>query len=112
MCFEIASGSPPHLNATVSEEHYHTPSPQGDSHDEYIPTSQSTRSGTVWVTPSQRSSTPSIATITRTALDVLYKTVYGQDSIRCLLTKGEGGLNVAHAVQRASKSPEVGRVCS
>jgi len=61
--------------------------------------------------PSQRSSTSSIATNTRTALDVLYKTVYGQDSIRCLLTQGEGGLNVAHAVRCASKSPEVRCVC-
>src|ERR1700694_4165082 len=99
MSFEIASDSPPHLDATVSEDRYRTPSPQGDSHDEYTPTRQSIRSGTVWVTPSQRSSTPSIATNTRMALDVLYKAVYGQDSIRCLLTQGEGGLNVAHAVQ-------------
>ena len=81
MSVEIASGSPPHLNVTVSEDCYHTPSPQGDSHDEYTPTCQSIQSGTVWVTPSQCSSTPSIATNTRMALDVLYKTVYGQDSI-------------------------------
>ncbi len=106
----FASGSPPHLDATV---HYSTPSPRDDSHDEseYTPTRQSIRSGTLWVTPSQHSSTSSIATNTRTALDVLYKTVYGQDSIRCLLTQGEGGLNVAHAVRRASKSPEVRCVC-
>ena len=108
------SGSPPHLDATVSEDHYRSPSLRDDSHDEseYTPTRQSIRSGTVWVTPSQRSTTSSISTNTRMALDVLYETVYGQDSIRCLLTQGEGGLNVAHAVRRASKSSEVGRVCS
>jgi hypothetical protein len=92
-----------------------TPSPpaqQDDSHDEYTPSPQSIRSDTVWVTPSQRSNTSSIAANARTALDSLYKTIYGQDSIRCLLTLGEGGLNVAHAVRRASKSPEVSLVCS
>ena len=109
----FAPGSPSHLDATVSENQYRTPSPQDNSHDEseYTLMRQSIRSGTVWVTPSQRSSTSSIATNTQMALDVLYKTVYGQD-ICCLLTQGEGGLNVAHAVRRASKSPQVSRVCS
>lgn len=103
-----------HLDATVSEDHYRTPSPHDYSHDEseYTPTRQSNRSGIVWVTPSQRSSTSSIATNTRTALDLLYETLYGQNSIHCLLTQGEGGLNIAHAVRRASKSPQVGHVCS
>ena len=55
-------------------------------------------------------STTSIATDIRTGLEDLYKSMYGQDSIRCFLTQGESGLHVAHAVQRASKSPEVSHV--
>jgi hypothetical protein len=49
----------------------------------------------------------SIASNTRTALEGLYKTIYGEDSIRCLVTLGKGGLNVAHAIRHASKSHEV-----
>jgi hypothetical protein len=106
----IISSSTRH-DAVTSNDCYRTPSPpapQDDSsHDEYTPTHQSIRSGTVWTTPTQRSNTASIATAARTALDNLYTRIYGQDSIRCLLTQGEGALQVAHAVQRASKSSEV-----
>ena len=52
------------------------------------------RSGTVRTTPSQN--TASIAITVRTALDNLYKTIYGRDSIRCILTQGEGAVQVAH----------------
>ena len=106
----------PYRDAVASDDrHLTTPSPpaqQDDSHDEYTPTRQSVQSasGTVWITPSHRSSTTSLATILRTALEDLYNKIYGPDSIRCLLTLGEGGLNLAHAVQRASKSPEVSHV--
>jgi hypothetical protein len=68
-------------------DHWHlTPSPpaQRDEAHEYTPTRQSIRSGSIWVTPSQRSNTSSIASNTRTALEGLYKTMYGQDPIRCL----------------------------
>jgi hypothetical protein len=111
-----SDGSPesPSRDAVASDDrHLMTPSPpaqQDDSHGEYTPTRQSTQSGTVWVTPSQRSNTSSIATNARTSLDDLYKRIYGQDSIRCLLTLGKGGLTVAHAIRRASKSPEVSHV--
>src|SRR5260370_11799617 len=96
------------IDAAVSEEdRYRTPSPQDDSHDEYTPTRQSIRSPTVWVTPSQRSSTSSIATNTRAALDALYKTLYGQDPVRCLLPQAEARLNVPHPFLPATKSPEM-----
>jgi hypothetical protein len=101
------SGSPYH-DAVTSNDRYHTPSPPQDdsSHDEYTPTGpthQSIRSGTVWTTPSQRSNTASIATTARTALDNLYKRIYGQ---RFHTMPIEGALQVAHAVQHASKSSE------
>jgi len=54
--------------------------------------------------PHVNQSTLSIASNTRTALEGLYK---GQDPIRCLVTLGKGGLNVAHAVRRASKLHDV-----
>jgi hypothetical protein len=127
MSASAASGSPAsdrnlesHYRAVASgDRHLTTPSPpaqQDDSNDEYTPTRQSAQSassGTVWITPSHRSSTASMATKVRTALEKLYKKIYGEDSIRCLLTLGKGGLNVAHAVQRASKLPDVSHVqCS
>jgi hypothetical protein len=106
----------PDRDAVMSDDcHLTTPSPpakRDDSHDEYTPTRQSAQSGTVWITPSQRSSTTSLASSLRTALEDLYKKIYGQDSVRCLLPLGKGGLNVAHAVRRASKSPEVSHVHS
>ena len=120
----VSSGSParsrrsesPDHDAVISDDrHVTTPSPpakEDDSHDEYTPTRQSARSGTVWSTPSQRSSTSSIPSSLRIALEELHKKIYGQDSVRCLLTLGKGGLNVAHAVRRASKSPEVSHVYS
>jgi hypothetical protein len=56
---------------------HHTPSPpaQQDDSDKYTSTYQSIRSGSIWVTPSQRSKTSSIASDTRTALEGLYKTI-------------------------------------
>lgn len=102
-----SSGSPASdRSPECDDRHLMTPSPP-DSHHEYTLTRQS---GTIWITPPHCSSTTSIATNLRTALEGLYNRIYGQDSVRCLLTLGEGGLNVAHTVQRASKSPEVGHV--
>lgn len=98
----------PYRDAVMSDDiRHHTPSPpalQDDSHDEYTPTCQSIQSGMVWTTPSQRSNTRRIAADARKALNELYERIYGPDSIRCLLTQGTGGLNIAHAVQCASKS--------
>jgi len=56
---------------------------------------------------SGRSGTSSVPTNIRIALDCLYKSIYGPDSVRCLLTQGEGGLQVAHAVRRTSTSSEL-----
>ena len=94
---------------------YRTPSPpaqQDDSYDENTPPRRSAQSGSVWFTPSQRSNSASIATSARTALEELYKRIYGPHSVRCLLTQGSGGLTVAHAVKRASKSFEVSYICA
>jgi len=95
-------------DSSTSDRDHLTPSPpvQEHSQDEHTPTRQSVRS-TTWTTPSQRSNTASISSSTRTALDKLYKKIYGEDSLRCLLMQTKGGLNIAHAVQRASKSDKV-----
>ncbi|KIM71942.1 hypothetical protein PILCRDRAFT_747586 [Piloderma croceum F 1598] len=55
------------------------------SHDEYTPTRKFTHS-TSWTTPSQRSHTASISSSAREALNRLYKSIYGEDSLRCLIT--------------------------
>jgi hypothetical protein len=99
----------------MPDDYHRSPSPpaqQDDSYDEHTPPRRSTQSGSVWTTPSQRSNSTSIATSARTALEELYKRIYGpQGSIQCLLTQGEGGLTAAHAVKRASKSSEVSYLC-
>jgi hypothetical protein len=92
-------------SSTSGRDHI-TPSPPQAEEDEYTPTRESVHSST-WTTPSQRSNTASISSGTRTALDELYKKIYGEDSLRCLLTQYRGGLNLAHAVRRASKPDEV-----
>jgi hypothetical protein len=88
-----------------------TPSPQDqdDSHDEYTPRRRPACS-TTWTTPSQRSNTASVSSSTRTALDELYEDIYGKDSLRCLLTQYQGGLNIAHVVRRSSKPDEVNQI--
>jgi hypothetical protein len=89
---------------------YHTPSPpalEDSSHDEYASTPPSKRVGMVWTMPSQRTTTSNIGDKAQKALEDLYEKLYGKDSIRCLLTGGGGGLQIAHVVKRASKSPEV-----
>jgi hypothetical protein len=104
----LASGRNPessYRDSSTSDHDHRTPSPPVHQ-DEYTPTRQSVRSIT-WTTPSQRSNTASISSSTRIALDKLYKKIYGDDSLRCLLMKTTGGLNIAHAVRRASKSDEV-----
>lgn len=109
----LASGRNPessYHNPSSDRDHL-TPSPQvqDDSHDEYTPRRQSVRS-TTWTTPSQRSNTASISSSTRAALDELYERIYGENSLRCLLTQYQGGLNIAHAIQRSSKPDEVNHV--
>ncbi|KAM6489220.1 hypothetical protein JOM56_015390 [Amanita muscaria] len=108
--------SPYRDNVDMPDDYHRTPrsprspSPlaqQDDSYDDLTPPHRSTQSGSVWITPSQRSNSGSIATNAKTALEELYKRIYGQDSIRCLLTQAKGALQVAHAVQRASKSSEL-----
>lgn len=106
-----------HDAVASGDRQFTTPSPsarQDDSHDDSdyrdTPNRQSSQSGTVWTTPSHRSITASISASLRTSLNDLYGTLYGQDSIRCLLTQGQGGLNVAHVIRHASKPCEVSRV--
>ena len=41
------------------------------------------------------------------ALDQLYKPIYGEDSLCCLITQSNESLSIPHVVQRASKSDEV-----
>jgi len=79
---------------------------QEDSHDEYTPTRKFTH-GTSRTTPSQRSHTASISSGAREALDRLYKSIYGEDSLRCLITESNESLNVPHVVRRASTTDEV-----
>jgi hypothetical protein len=106
----LASGRNPessYRDSSTSDRDHLTPSPpvQEDSHDEYTPTRKSTH-GT-WTTPSQCSHTASISSSAREALDRLYKLIYGEDSLRCLITQSNESLNVPHIVQRASRSDEV-----
>jgi hypothetical protein len=107
----LASGRNPessYRDSSTSDRDHLTPSPpvQEDSHDEYTPTRKSTH-GTSWTTPSQRSHTASISSSAREALDRLYKSIYGEDSLRCLVTQSNESLNVPHVVRRASTSDEV-----
>ena len=104
----LASGRNPesfYHDLSTSDRDHLTPSPpvQEDSHDEYTPTRKSTYS-TSWTTPSQRSHTASISSSTREALDRLYKSVYGEDPLRCLVTQSNESLNVPHVVRRTSTS--------
>jgi len=84
-----------------------TPSPPPQQDDTDNATGSSVRSGGTWLTPSHRSNTPSISSSLRVALSDLCKSLYGEDSIRCLLTGGTIGLNVVHVIRHATKSPEV-----
>ena len=109
----LASGWNPessYRDSSTSNRDHLTPSPpvQEDSHDEYTPTCKSTHThGTSWTMPSQRSPTASISSSAREALDRLYKSIYGEDSLRCLITQSNESLNVPHVVQCASTSNEV-----
>ena len=107
----LASGRNPEAsyhNTSISDRDHLTPSPpvQQDSHDAYTPTRRFTHS-TSWTTPSQRSHTASISSSAREALDRLYNSIYGEDSLRCLVTQSNQSLNIPHVVQRASTSDDV-----
>jgi hypothetical protein len=107
----LASGRNPessYRHSSTSDRDHLTPSSpvQQDSHDDYTPTRKSTHSAT-WTTPSQRSHIASISSSVREALDRLYKSIYGGDSLRCLVTQSNESLNVPHVVRRASTSDEV-----
>jgi hypothetical protein len=96
-------------DSSTSDRDNLTPSPpvqQDNINDDYTPTRISTH-GTSWTTPSQRSHTASISSSAREALDRLYKSIYGEDSLRCLVTQSNESLNVPHVVRRASTSDEV-----
>ena len=104
-----------HCDDVEMPDDYRTPSPpaqQDDSYDENTPPQRSAQSGSIWITPSQRSNLASISTSAQTALEKLYKRIYGPHSVQCLLTQGSGSLTVAHAVKRMSKSFEVSYICA
>jgi hypothetical protein len=64
----LATDSPEstYRDALMSDSRPRTPTPPvqvDDSHDDYTPPRQSVRSGTIWITPSQRSNTPASALV-------------------------------------------------
>jgi len=95
-------------DSSTSDHDQLTPSPPvyQDSHNEFTPTRKSTHS-TSWTTLSQCSHTASISSSACEALNRLYKLIYGEDSLRCLVTQSNESLNVPHVVWRASTSDEV-----
>ena len=103
----LASGRKPESSSgDSSSDRDLTPGPSGQQDTEYTPTRRSTQ-GTIGTTPSQRSHTASISSGVREALDRLYMSVYGEDSLRCLVSQSHLSLNISHVVRRASTSDEV-----
>src|SRR5260221_12358016 len=95
-----------HAHTATDDRQFMTPSPsaqQDDSYDDDDHTPPRRSSGTNYTTPSWRSksSTSGIPIDVRNALHALYEKIYGPKSQKCLLTLCEGGIQVAHAVQRA-----------
>ena len=104
----LASGWNPessYCDSSPDRDHL-TPGPSEQQETEYTPTRRSTQ-GSTWTTPSQRSHTASISSGAREALDRLYKSVYGEDSLRCLVTQSNQSLNISHVVRRGSTTDEV-----
>ncbi|KAG2337159.1 hypothetical protein BDR05DRAFT_1005241 [Suillus weaverae] len=84
-----------------------TPSPvlQESSHDEYTPTKNEKTSSTIYSTPTSRLEyTSSLSPIARSELAKLYDKIYGDRF--CLVTQTSDAdiLQIAHVIQRASKS--------
>jgi hypothetical protein len=94
-----------------------SPPPEESSHDEFTPERPSKSVASEFISPSTRSdATSSLPSYVRTAINTLYKEIYGADPLRCLVTRSKLSLIISHAVQRASKpfmvSHDLSVVCS
>ena len=93
-------------NSLASSRDLVTPSPppEESSHDEFTPERPSKSVVSEFISPSTRSNTTAnLPSYVRIAINNLYRKIYGEDPLRCLVTRSKLSLIMSHIVQRASK---------
>ena len=106
---------PSSSSAFINDPYFSTPSPLSEldeTDDEYKPQQESPAE------LSESDGTPSLRSTTtdswklKTRMDSLQERVYGPYSVRCLVSNAPGAIQLAHAVQRATKANDVSHVGS